>query len=73
MTGLKLRTVTVGVLHGMGWLMQVMAFSTPSRPQWRWRIVDYNGQMVEESYETFVSIAAAISDGTVRLNAMTSR
>ena len=53
--------------------MQVMAFSTPSRPQWRWRIVDYNGQMVEESYETFVSIAAAISDGTVRLNAMTSR
>jgi len=53
--------------------MQVMAFSTPSRPQWRWRIVDYNGQMVEESYETYPSIASAIAEGTVRMHAMPSR
>jgi hypothetical protein len=48
--------------------MQVVAFSTPSRPEWRWRIVNYDGAMVEESYETFPSIATALSDGTLRLN-----
>ena len=48
--------------------MQVVAFSTPSRPDWRWRIVNYDGAMVEESYETFPSIATALSDGARRLN-----
>jgi len=48
--------------------MQVLAFSTPSRPDWRWRIVNYDGVMVEESYETFPSIATALSDGALRLN-----
>ena len=48
--------------------MQVVAFSTPSRPDWRWRIVNYDGAMVEESYETFSSIAAAVTDGTRRLD-----
>jgi hypothetical protein len=36
--------------------MQVVAFSTPASPTWRWRIVDYAGQTVEESRETFTSI-----------------
>jgi hypothetical protein len=48
--------------------MQVLAFSTPSRPDWRWRIVNYSGEMVEESHETFASIATAVTDGTRRMN-----
>jgi hypothetical protein len=48
--------------------MQVVAFSTPSRPEWRWRIVNYDGVMIEESYETYPSIAVAITQGTRRLD-----
>jgi hypothetical protein len=48
--------------------MQVVAFSTPSRPEWRWRIVNYSGEMVEESYETFDSIAKAVAAGTRRMD-----
>ena len=48
--------------------MQVLAFSTPARPDWRWRIVNYEGEMVEESYQTFPSIATAVTDGARRLN-----
>jgi hypothetical protein len=48
--------------------MQVVAFSTPSRPEWRWRIVNYDGAMVEESWESFTSIAAAVTDGSRRLD-----
>jgi hypothetical protein len=47
--------------------MQVTAFSTPARPVWRWRIVNYAGEMVEESRETFPTIAAAVARGTRRL------
>jgi hypothetical protein len=47
--------------------MQVIAFSTPSYPEWRWRILDYTGQMVEESRAVFPSIAMAVADGTRRL------
>ena len=47
--------------------MQVMAFSSPSRPEWRWRIVNYDGATVEESYQDFPSIADAITDGALRL------
>ena len=50
--------------------MQVIAFSTPSRPEWRWRLVNYAGEVVEESFETFASIAIAITDGTRRMNAL---
>ena len=38
--------------------MQVVAFSTPLNPAWRWRIVSYSGEQVEESREEFLSIAA---------------
>jgi hypothetical protein len=48
--------------------MQVVAFSTPSRPDWRWRIVSFAGEMVEESFETFPSIATAVAEGTRRMN-----
>ena len=47
--------------------MQVLAFSTPSRPDWRWRIVNYDGHMIEESYVTFPSIEVAVTEGSRRL------
>ena len=50
--------------------MQVTAFSTPARPEWRWRICNYSGEMVEESHTSFSTIAAAVAQGTVRLTQM---
>jgi hypothetical protein len=47
--------------------MQVVAFSTPLNPAWRWRIVSYSGEQVEESREEFVSIGAALATGWKRL------
>lgn len=47
--------------------MQVIAFSTPSYPDWRWRIVNYAGEMVEESFRTFPSIPTAVAEGMRRL------
>jgi hypothetical protein len=48
--------------------LQVVAFSTPSCPEWRWRLVNYAGDVVEESSQTFASIASAITVGTLRMN-----
>ena len=48
--------------------MQVVAVSTPSLPDWRWRIVNYAGEIVEESHETFPSIAIAVREGGRRLH-----
>lgn len=50
--------------------MQVTAFSTPTRPEWRWRICNYAGEMIEESPASFPTIAAAVAQGTVRLTQM---
>ena len=50
--------------------MQVTAFSTPTRPDWRWRIVNYAGEVLEESHETFPTIAKAVAEGTARLLAL---
>ena len=47
--------------------MQVAAFSKPGHPDWRWRIVNYAGETVEESGRTFQTIALAVADGTKRL------
>jgi hypothetical protein len=46
--------------------MHVIAFSTPSRPEWRWRLISYAGDIVEESREIFPCIADAIGAGAVR-------
>jgi hypothetical protein len=51
-------------------VMQVTAFSTRARPDWRWRIVGHTGQVVEESSETFPTIAIAIAHGTRRLESI---
>jgi hypothetical protein len=50
--------------------MQVIAFNSPTRPDWRWRIVNYSGEMVEESRATFATIAGAVTEGTQRLHEM---
>jgi hypothetical protein len=47
--------------------MHVAAFSSPLSPDWRWRIVSYEGEMVAESHQTFPTIAAAVASGTQRL------
>jgi hypothetical protein len=47
-----------------------MAFSTPARPDWRWRIVNNAGEVIEESKNTFGTIATAVADGNRRLEAM---
>jgi hypothetical protein len=47
--------------------MQVIAFSTPARPEWRWRIMDFAGQIIEESRDGFATITAAVVAGTAHL------
>jgi hypothetical protein len=51
-------------------VVHVMALSTPSRPGWRWRIVNYAGELVEESRDVFGTIAIAVAEGTRRLEQM---
>src|SRR3989442_1222645 len=43
------RTSLLGLAGEQEPWMQVVAFSNPSQPDWRWRIVNYAGEMVEES------------------------
>jgi hypothetical protein len=51
--------------------VQVAAVSTPQdNARWRWRIVNYAGELVEESRETFPTIAGALEHGSKRLRLM---
>jgi hypothetical protein len=51
--------------------VQVAAVSTPQdESRWRWRIVNYAGEVVEESRETFATIASAVEHGSQRLKQM---
>jgi hypothetical protein len=50
--------------------MQVGAFSIPNRPGWRWRIINYAGETVEESRDMFATIALAVASGTKRVREM---
>jgi hypothetical protein len=47
--------------------MQVAAVATAQDSGWRWRIVNYAGEVIEESTDTFGSIAAAVAHGSARL------
>jgi hypothetical protein len=47
--------------------MQVAAVAKAQERGWRWRIVNYAGEVVEESSDTFGSIAAAVAQGSARL------
>jgi len=48
----------------------VIAFSTPESPDWRWRIIDYTGDAIEESEATYASIGGAVAAGARRLERM---
>ena len=50
--------------------MQVTAFATPRNPDWRWRIVNYAGEVIEESFGAFSTIAEAVAAGGQRLRSM---
>jgi hypothetical protein len=51
--------------------VQVAAVSTPQDgARWRWRIVNYAGELVEESRETFATIGSAVEQGSKRLAQM---
>jgi len=50
--------------------MQVTAFNTPQDPLWRWRIVNYAGEVLAESEEGFASIHAALAHGKKQLATM---
>ena len=47
--------------------MHVSAISSPRNPEWRWRITNYGGEVIEESQAGFPSIAAAVAAGKERL------
>ena len=50
--------------------MQVLAFTSPRHPDWHWRIVNYAGEIIEESHQAFATIAAAVAEGTKRLETL---
>jgi hypothetical protein len=52
--------------------MQVVAISSPRHPEWHWRIMNYAGEIVEESQTGFASISAAVAAGKERLTSMDS-
>jgi hypothetical protein len=47
--------------------MQVGAFTSPGESDWRWRIVNYAGETIEESRRSFATIALATAEGRKRL------
>ena len=53
--------------------MNVLAFSTARVTEWRWRIVDLQGEMLEESSARFPTIAAALTAGTEQLEVLRER
>ncbi len=50
--------------------MNVVAVSTPLHPHWRWRIVNYSGETVEESEASFPTIRSAVAEGVKCLEHM---
>jgi len=50
--------------------MQVAAISTRSHPDWRWRIVNYAGEVIGESRDSFATIAIAVAHGQKHLEHM---
>lgn len=53
--------------------MNVVAVSTPRDPRWRWRIVDYDGETLEESGTSFSTVALAVAAGRERLQVRLDR
>jgi hypothetical protein len=53
--------------------MNVLAFSSPRAPDWRWRIVDNGGETLEESSASFSTLALAMAAGAERLHVRIDR
>ena len=53
--------------------MNVFAFSTARVTEWRWRIVDLQGETLEESSARFPNIAQALAAGTEQLQLLRER
>jgi hypothetical protein len=53
--------------------MNVLAFSTSRRPEWRWRIIDLQGETLEESSAQFRTIGEALAAGTEQLHVLRER
>jgi hypothetical protein len=52
-------------------IVEVVAVSTPQdHSLWRWRIINYAGKVVEESHDSFATIASAVEHGSTRLGQM---
>ena len=47
--------------------MNVFAFATSRRSEWRWRIVDLQGEMLEESADRYRTVGEALAAGTQQL------
>jgi len=47
--------------------MNVFAFSTARAAAWRWRIVDVQGEVLEESWDAFATMGQALAAGRERL------
>jgi hypothetical protein len=47
--------------------VNVFAFSTSQASAWRWRIVDLQGQTLEESSARFATLAEALAAGAEQL------
>ena len=48
---------------GVGNRMDVLVFSIPDHPGWRWRIVDEDSKTVEDSSASFQTVADARAEG----------
>jgi hypothetical protein len=53
--------------------VNVFAFTSPRAPDWRWRIVDYGGETLEESSTGFSTLALAMAAGAERLHVRIDR
>jgi hypothetical protein len=53
--------------------MNVLAFSTSRAPEWRWRIIDLQGETLEESSARFRTIGEALAAGTEQLQVLRER
>jgi hypothetical protein len=53
--------------------MNVLAVSSSRAADWRWRIVDLQGETLEESSTKFPTIGAALAAGTEQLQILRER
>jgi hypothetical protein len=53
--------------------VNLFAFSTPQTAEWRWRIVDLQGDTLQESSTRYPTMAAALVAGTEQLRLLRDR